>query len=130
MISAEAGRLTRLIERLLLLSRLQAGAVLIEPHPARPEDIAAAACDALGDRLRMPGCDFHLRCETGLPEILADRDALTLWHLIARVEGERRAAVVGRLAELAPPPPEAPLDRVRELDRDALLAWRAALPLP
>lgn len=58
------------------------------------------------------------------------RDALTLWHLIARVDAERRARVVDRLAELAPPPPGAPLDRVRELDAAALLAWRDALPLP
>lgn len=58
------------------------------------------------------------------------RDALTLWHLIARVDEARRAEVVDRLAALASPPPGAPLDRVRRLDRDALLAWREALPLP
>ncbi len=58
------------------------------------------------------------------------RDALTLWHLIARVDEARRGAVVGRLAEIAPPPPGAPLDLCRKLDRDALLAWRDTLPLP
>jgi FecR protein len=58
------------------------------------------------------------------------RDALTLWHLIARVSEERRPSVLGRLAALAPPPPGAPLDLCRRLDRDALLAWRETLPLP
>jgi hypothetical protein len=58
------------------------------------------------------------------------RDALTLWHLIARTDGDRRVRVAGRLAELSPPPPEAPLDRVLRLDEAALLAWRESLPLP
>lgn len=58
------------------------------------------------------------------------RDALTLWHLIARVDEARRGAVLERLAEIAPPPPGAPLDLCRRLDRDALLAWRDKLPLP
>jgi len=58
------------------------------------------------------------------------RDALTLWHLIARVDEERRAAVLDRLAALAPPPPGAPLDLCRQLDGAALLAWRDRLPLP
>jgi ferric-dicitrate binding protein FerR (iron transport regulator) len=57
-------------------------------------------------------------------------DALTLWHLIARVDDERRAHVAERLKALAPPPPEAPLDRILTLDRAALLAWRETLPLP
>jgi len=58
------------------------------------------------------------------------RDALTLWHLVARVGGMRRAAVVDRLAALAPPPPGAPRDLVLRLDERALRAWRDALPLP
>jgi hypothetical protein len=32
------------------------------------------------------------------------RDALSLWHLLARVDGDDRASVYGRLAELVPPP--------------------------
>lgn len=69
----------------------------------------------------------------GFDEALAtsrSRDALTLWHLLARTDGGRRADVLDRLAALAPPPPEAPRDAVLRLERDALLAWREALPLP
>jgi hypothetical protein len=62
--------------------------------------------------------------------ISRSRDALTLWHLIARTDGDRRARVAERLAELSPPPPEAPLDQVLKLDEAALTAWRDSLPLP
>lgn len=58
------------------------------------------------------------------------RDALTLWHLIARTDADRREHVLDRLAAVAPPPPEAPRDAVLRLDSAALLAWREALPLP
>jgi hypothetical protein len=69
----------------------------------------------------------------GLDEALAlsrPHDALTLWHLLARVGAGARGRVCDRLAALAPPPPEAPRDAVLRLDRAALLAWRASLPLP
>ncbi len=62
--------------------------------------------------------------------ISRSRDALTLWHLLARVDLDRRANVLDRLAALAPPPPEAPRDAVLRLDKAALLAWRETLPLP
>ncbi|MFI5403273.1 MAG: FecR domain-containing protein [Planctomycetota bacterium] len=58
------------------------------------------------------------------------RDALTLWHLLARTDGDRRASVLDRLIALAPPPPDAPRDAVLRLDKEALLAWRETLPLP
>ncbi len=58
------------------------------------------------------------------------RDALTLWHLLARTDGDRRANVLDRLAALAPPPPDASRDSVLRLDKAALLAWRETLPLP
>ncbi len=75
--------------------------------------------------------------DPALAEVLARSqadDALTLWHLLARVAGERRAAVYDRLADLVPPP-EAPggpgaaasTGRLRErtlaLDPEALDAW-------
>lgn len=81
----------------------------------------------------------------GVPEALLDpagegfgaalaisrsRDALTLWHLLARVDEERRANVLDRLAALAPLPPDVPRDAVLRLDKAALLAWRETLPLP
>jgi ferric-dicitrate binding protein FerR (iron transport regulator) len=62
--------------------------------------------------------------------ISRSRDALTLWHLLARTDGDRRASVLDRLAALAPPPPDVPRDAVLRLDKAALLAWRETLPLP
>jgi len=67
----------------------------------------------------------------GFAEALAGarpRDSLTLWHLLARVEGDARARVCDRLAELAPPPAAAPRELVLRLDPGALLAWRHDLP--
>lgn len=46
--------------------------------------------------------------EAALAEILAEarpRDALTLWHLLARVDAEERGRVYDRLASFVPPPP-------------------------
>ena len=52
-------------------------------------------------------------------------DALTLWHLLPRVDARRRPAVFGRLAELAPPPDEVRERDVVRGDEDAMKAWRA-----
>jgi hypothetical protein len=54
-------------------------------------------------------------------------DALSLWHLLPRVDGTRRAQVVLRLAELVGEPPGAPRERVLALDPIALDAWWSAL---
>jgi hypothetical protein len=45
--------------------------------------------------------------DAALAAVLAsarDRDALSLWHLLARTDGERRGRVFDRLAALVPPP--------------------------
>jgi signal transduction histidine kinase len=78
MISTEATRLTRLIDRLLLSSRLNAGSALLDRQHVQPEEIAAAAVSVLGERLRAPGCVFTQSLGHDLPAILADRDALTM----------------------------------------------------
>ena len=51
------------------------------------------------------------------------RDALSLWHLLQRVEGNDAGLVFARLAELAPPPPTVTRDLVLSKDREALEAW-------
>ena len=55
------------------------------------------------------------------------RHSITLWHLIPRVEGARRALVVDRLAALAPPPPGVRRDLLLAADPRALAAWREHL---
>jgi hypothetical protein len=57
------------------------------------------------------------------------RDALTLWHLLARADGDDRMRVYNRLAELVPPPPQATPDAVMRVDRAALDLWWEKLEL-
>jgi hypothetical protein len=51
------------------------------------------------------------------------RDALTLWHLIPRLEGGAREAAYGALANLVPPPTGVTRDGVLALDRGMLDRW-------
>jgi len=52
------------------------------------------------------------------------RDTLTLWHLLARVEGADRALVYGRMAELAPPPAGVTREGVLVLNQQMLDTWK------
>ncbi|HSK09462.1 MAG TPA: FecR domain-containing protein [Vicinamibacterales bacterium] len=51
------------------------------------------------------------------------RDALSLWHLLPRLDRASAARVYDRLAALAPPPPEASRELVLAGERGALDAW-------
>jgi hypothetical protein len=51
------------------------------------------------------------------------RDALTLWHLLTRVDEEQRAVVYHRLAELAPPPASVSKEGILRLDQSMLDLW-------
>jgi hypothetical protein len=55
------------------------------------------------------------------------RDALSLWHLLARVDEALRPAVYKRLAALGPPPPSVTEAAALRLDPAALEAWRDQL---
>ena len=57
------------------------------------------------------------------------RDALTLWHLLARTDGDDRLRVYNRLAELIPPPPQATPGAVMRGDHAALDLWWEKLEL-
>jgi len=50
-------------------------------------------------------------------------DAMSLWHLLQRVDAGLRARVYERLARLAPPPSGVTRDAVLRLDAAALDAW-------
>ncbi len=50
-------------------------------------------------------------------------DALTLWHLLSRTEGQERSRVYDRLAALAPPPPGVTRDGVLRGDQGMLDQW-------
>jgi hypothetical protein len=57
------------------------------------------------------------------------RDTLTLWHLLARVDGEDRALVYDTMAVLAPPPIGVTREGVLQLNRTMLDAWRNELEM-
>lgn len=61
-----------------------------------------------------------------LGKILAEsrpRDALTVWHLLARVGESQRGLVYDRLATLVPPPSEVTRDGILHLDQKMLDLW-------
>jgi FecR protein len=61
-----------------------------------------------------------------LSKILAEarqRDALTIWHLLARVEESERGLVYDRLAMLLPPPSGVTRDGILRLDQKMLDSW-------
>jgi hypothetical protein len=51
------------------------------------------------------------------------RDALTLWHLLTRVDGTQRVLVYDRLQELAPPPAGVTREGILRLDQSMLDRW-------
>jgi hypothetical protein len=51
------------------------------------------------------------------------RDALTVWHLLSRVEERQRALVYDRLQELAPPPASVTKEGILRLDQSMLDRW-------
>jgi hypothetical protein len=55
------------------------------------------------------------------------RDTLTLWHLLARVQGRDRERVFDRIAALTPVPADVSRELVLKLDRDTLARWKDAL---
>ena len=71
--------------------------------------------------------DFESGGDAALDKILAEsrsRDALTLWHLILRVEERTRLRVFDRLSALVPPPSGVTREGVIALDRKMLDEWR------
>jgi hypothetical protein len=58
-----------------------------------------------------------------------ERDEVTLWHLLTRVDGADRDRVFDRLAQFVPPPPAVTREGVRAGQRAMLDAWWDALGL-
>lgn len=52
-----------------------------------------------------------------------NRDALTLWHLLARVDGQQRVLVYDRLSRFVPPPATVTKEGILRLDQPMLDQW-------
>jgi len=83
-------------------------------------------------RLALAAFDFAGGGDTALATVLREarvRDAITLWHLLARSAGAQREAVYDRLAALVPPPPGVTRDGALRLDGVMLRLYWEQLPL-
>ncbi|HEX8178851.1 MAG TPA: FecR domain-containing protein [Pyrinomonadaceae bacterium] len=71
--------------------------------------------------------DFRQGGAQALDTVIAEarlRDTLTLWHLLARVDGAERIRVYERLAQLSPPPDGVTRDGVLGLNEAMLQRWK------
>ena len=75
--------------------------------------------------------DAHTRSSAlvGILDQARPKDTLTLWNLLARVDGEDRARVYDKMAVMAPPPAGVTREGVLALDQKMLEAWRDELEL-
>jgi len=77
--------------------------------------------------------DFEPEGAEALPEVLAaarPRDALSLWHLLARTRGDDRIRVYERLSRLSPAPSGVTQEGVLRLDQEMLDVWRFHMGTP
>ncbi len=107
LIAGENDRLRRIAENFLTFSRLERGRQALDLESVAPHVVAAQAVAPFAARLAAPGCVFTLDVPESLPEILADREALTqvLANLIDNAlkytGGEKRIALGARAGQHA-----------------------------
>jgi hypothetical protein len=87
------------------------------------EDASPAFSDAL-DIVDFGGASDARRAATAtIVSEARPRDAMSLWHLLSRLDGDARANVHDRLASLVPPPAGVSRDGILRGDRAMLDAW-------
>src|SRR6185369_1994785 len=91
------------------------------------EDAAAAFREALKKVDFDQDAAARSAALTALLDQARVRDTLTLWHLLARVEGEDRVHVYEKMAALVPPPPGVTREGVLRLDQQMLDTWKNTL---
>ena len=64
---------------------------------------------------------------TALLDQARQRDTLTLWHLLARVNGDDRVRVYEKMAALVPPPSSVTREGILQLDQQMLDTWKNEL---
>jgi hypothetical protein len=101
--------------------------------PTRPQiGPGTPAFDDAAERLRQAlfAFDFENGGPDAVETVLAearDRDTLTLWHLLSRVDGSLRARIFDRMAALTPLPTGVSRERALALDPATLKLWREEL---
>ncbi len=99
--------------------------VVAAPGRGPGTPVALSASAALRDAVAR----FDAGDRSAVPAIVAaagPADTATLWNLLARTDGEARAAVFARLDALSPLPAELSADAIRAGDPDAIARWRDA----
>lgn len=114
-VSAETERLSRRIDNLLAMARLDAGACVPRPEPAPPADLFRAALEALP--LVLAGRAVDVTVSPDAPDALSD-PALAVEILTNLLENAARAARPGTPIDLAAEPHPTDARRVRFEVRD------------
>lgn len=99
-ITNECERLSRLVDEVLLFSKIEQGKKVYRFRPVRLEETVQAAARAMEYPLRQKGFRLRLDLEAGLPAIKADEDALeqALLNLLSnamKYSGDSREIEVG-----------------------------------
>jgi hypothetical protein len=100
--------------------------------PTRPEGPGTPAFDDASERLRQALFEFDYARggSAAIDVILAEsrqRDTLTLWHLLSRVEMDQRQRVFDRMVALAALPAGVTREKALALDPATLKLWREEL---
>jgi signal transduction histidine kinase len=76
-VDREAGRLERMVHRVLEFSRMEGGVRKVRLEPADPAAVAREAAQVFRGRIQGDSCDFTLETAPGIPSVALDRDAVT-----------------------------------------------------
>ena len=109
-LSLEQGRLSRRIDNLLSLARLEGGVARPHPEPVPPSSLFRAARESLS--LILARRKVEIRVEPHCPDVWAD-PSLVLETLVNLLENAARAAPPGQALELAGSPDPDRHDKVR-----------------
>jgi two-component system phosphate regulon sensor histidine kinase PhoR len=75
-IGRQSDRLARLIDDLVELSDLERGFAPLRIQQVRPERLAEEAIELVRDRAQKAGIELQVRCDQGLPAVMADYDRM------------------------------------------------------
>ncbi len=98
-IIGESERLSRLLNNVLDFSKIEQGTRVYRFETTSLEEVVHAASNAMAFPLNQKGFSLNVEVETGIPPVLADRDALeqavlNLLHNAMKYSGESRDIVL------------------------------------